>query len=90
MEIPPVLVALAYLREGEFPELVRLRIAMLVEGGCDNYALNLANWCVQSSEYAGDVFIRQTQLLLLHKLAKLPEFYNQVRITMFRLLLSNL
>ena len=69
--------AVAYIQEGEFPDLVRLRVSMLVEGGCDKFALNLCDWCIQIPEYASDVFIRKTQLLLLHKLDKLSEFYNQ-------------
>lgn len=58
--------------------MFRLRIELLVESGCDQYALNLCNWCVRSTLYRQDVFVRQTQLLLLHKFGKLQDFYNQV------------
>lgn len=53
---------------------------MLVEGGCESYALNLCNWSVRSSLFSQDVWLRQTQLLLLHKFGRLEEFHNQVRI----------
>ena len=51
---------------------------MLIEGVCENYALNVCNWCVKSSLFEQDVFIRQTQLLLMHKFGHVNEFHNQV------------
>jgi len=69
--------ALNYIQSGEYPELIKLRVEMLVEGGCENYALNVCNWCVKCSRFEQDVFIRQTQLLLMHKFGHVTEFHNQ-------------
>lgn len=67
-----------YIENIEFPDLFKLRIEMLVEGGVDTYALNLCNWCVKNPAFENDTFIWQTQLLLLHKFGRKQDFYNQV------------
>ena len=73
-------VALTYLRSGEYPELIRLRVDMLAEGGLLLYSLNLCNWCLQSPSFQDDISLRLTQLLLLHKLSRQEEFHNQVSV----------
>ena len=60
--------------------MIKLRVEMLIEGVCENYALNVCNWCVKSSLFEQDVFIRQTQLLLMHKFGHVNEFHNQVSV----------
>ncbi len=72
--------ALEFIQLGEPPELIKLRVEMLIEGVCENYALNVCNWCVKSSLFEQDVFIRQTQLLLMHKFGHVNEFHNQVSV----------
>ena len=63
---------------GEYSDLLRLRIQMLMESGCENYSLNLISWCVQSAVFESDIAIRTTHLLLLHRLGRNEEFNNQV------------
>ncbi|KAK2166262.1 hypothetical protein LSH36_40g07035 [Paralvinella palmiformis] len=65
-----------YLRSGEYPEIFRLRVDMLMENGCDDFALNLATWCTKSPIFQSDPYIRQAQLLLLIKLNRQEEFHN--------------
>jgi hypothetical protein len=73
-----VVTALAYVSGGEYPDLLRLRIQMLMESGCENYSLNLISWCVQSPIFESDIAIRTTHLLLLHRFGRTEEFHNQV------------
>jgi len=73
-----VSVALAYVTTGEYPELLRLRIQMLMESGCEGYSLNLISWCVRSPVFESDVAMRATYLLLLHRLGRTDDFHNQV------------
>jgi len=70
--------ALAYVTTGEYPELLRLRIQMLMESGCEAYSLNLISWCVRSPVFESDVAMRATYLLLLHRLGRTDDFHNQV------------
>jgi len=51
---------------------------MLMENGCDDFALNLATWCTKSPIFQSDPYIRQAQLLLLIKLNRQEEFHNAV------------
>ena len=71
-------VALAYVTTGEYPELLRLRIQMLMESGCEGYSLNLISWCVRSPVFEADIAMRATYLLLLHRLGRTDDFHNQV------------
>ena len=73
-----VSVALAYVTTGEYPELLRLRIQMLMESGCEGYSLNLISWCVRSAVFEADIAMRATYLLLLHRLGRTDDFHNQV------------
>ena len=73
------LVALAYLLNGEYPELFKLRIEMLLENNCDALAENLCAWCVKSPVFSTDLFVWQTHLMLLQRLDKQDEFVNQVQ-----------
>ena len=61
-------VALSYLSEGEFPEVIRLRVDVLKEQQCDDLALNLTSWCMRSPIFQADASLRKTYLLLLFKL----------------------
>jgi len=70
--------ALTYIGSGEYPELFRLRVQMLMESGCDNYACNLVSWCLQSSVFETDIPLKATHLLLLHKLGRCEQLHNQV------------
>ena len=70
--------ALTYLRSGEFPELLRLRISMLLESGCEAFALNLCTWCMRSPVFADDVFIHRMHLTLLCTNSDQETFHEQV------------
>ncbi|ESN99554.1 hypothetical protein HELRODRAFT_192854 [Helobdella robusta] len=70
-------IALNYIRSGEYPELFRLRVEMLMESGCDNFASNLVSWCVLSPLFENDVSLRSTNFLLLYKLNKMTQLQNQ-------------
>jgi len=70
--------ALSFIRNVEFPDLLRLRVEMLTENGCNQLALNLVRWCLHCELFHGDVMLRSYQLLLLHRLGDVCEFDNQV------------
>ena len=59
--------ALAFLKDGEFPEILRMRVEILIDQQCEDLALNLCSWCVRSPVFQQDVFMRKTHLLLLYK-----------------------
>ena len=59
--------ALAYIQQGEFPEIIKLRIDVLKEQHCDDLALNLCSWCMRSPVFQSDATLRKTFLLLLFK-----------------------
>lgn len=56
-----------YIATKESPELLALRIRLLLAGGAREYALNLVNWCIRHELLARDVTLRRWQLLLLHE-----------------------
>ena len=78
VEVFCVNAALAYVTTGEYPELLRLRIQMLMESGCEGYSLNLISWCIRSPIFESDIAMRATYLLLLHRLGRTDDFHNQV------------
>lgn len=73
-------IAIGFIEHSEHEDVLRLRISMLQDSGCDTYALNLCTWCVQSSTFNNDLVVRKTQLLLLQKLGRLDAFHNVVSI----------
>jgi len=71
--------ALSFIRTVEFPDLLRLRIEMLTENGCNQLALNLVRWCLRCDDvFRGDIMMRSHLLLLLHRVGEMAEFDNQV------------
>jgi len=70
--------ALSFIRTVEFPDLLRLRVEMLTENGCDQLALNLVRWCLRCEVFNNDVMLRSYHLLLLHRLGEICEFDSQV------------
>jgi len=73
-----VFAALSFIRTVEFPDLLRLRVEMLTENGCNQLALNLVRWCLRCEVFHNDVMLRSHLLLLLHRLGDMCEFDNQV------------
>ena len=70
--------ALSFIRTVEFPDLLRLRVDMLTENGCNQLALNLVRWCLRCEVFHNDVMLRCHLMLLLHRLGDVCEFDNQV------------
>ena len=60
--------AISYIHGSELPEVFKLRIEILMDQHCEDIALNLLQWCLKSSLFDDDVFVRKTYLCLLHKL----------------------
>ena len=50
---------------GESPEMFQIRIEVLINSKCFEYALNLTYWCVASPEMCDDTFFRKQYLRLL-------------------------
>jgi len=73
-----VFLALSFIRTVEFPDLLRLRVEMLTENGCNQLALNLVRWCLRCEVFHNDVMLRSHLLVLLHRLNEVSEFDNQV------------
>jgi len=73
-----VFAALSFIRNVEFPDLLRLRVEMLAENSCNQLALNLVRWCLHCELFHSDVVLRSYQLLLLYRLGETCEFDNQV------------
>lgn len=72
--------ALKYIESGEFPELFQLRIEMLTNSGCEDYALNLCHWCTQHEKFSRDIFVRKMQVTLLYKFKRTQEIKKIVSI----------
>jgi len=70
--------ALSFIRTVEFPDLLRLRVEMLIENGCNQLALNLVRWCLRCDVFHSDVMLRSHFFLLLHRVGDMCEFDNQV------------
>jgi len=73
-----VFVALSFIRTVEFPDLLRLRVEMLTENGCNELALNLVRWCLRCEIFHHDIMMRSHLLLLLLRIGDMSEFDNQV------------
>ena len=58
---------MAYVASGEYPEILKLRVEMLIESGLEDCAINLCSWCLRSPTFTNDLFLKKTQLLLMHK-----------------------
>lgn len=71
--------ALSYIETGEFPELFHLRVQMLMQSGCEDFALNLCNWCTQAEKFQYDPYIRGVQLVLLFDRGFLDIMNEEVR-----------
>ena len=63
-----IYLAFNYIRNEEFKEILKLRIELLIDQHCEDLALNLCSCCVRTPEFAENIFMRKTHLLLMHKL----------------------
>ena len=74
------ILALEYVGSGEFPELLKIRIEMLLDDNAPDLALNLSIWCLAHDSLFYDPFIRAVQLMLFHSKGLIDQFYEQVRL----------
>ncbi|KAL5013556.1 hypothetical protein ScPMuIL_007826 [Solemya velum] len=61
--------ALEYINS-EDPIILRLRVDIMIEENCEEFALNLCDGCLKHSALKDDLEMKHTQLKLLHKLKK--------------------
>lgn len=81
---PDVIAALQYISRGELPEVMRLRVEMLLEEGENDLALNLCLWCSEDTALAHDPFLRGAELLLLFNEGHIRYFYERVGLSTHR------
>ncbi|CAH1773807.1 unnamed protein product [Owenia fusiformis] len=55
-----------YIKEHN-PDVMKLRLKILVREHCSKYAINLSGWCLRNQIYAQDYTIREMQLKLLYE-----------------------
>ena len=72
-----LLLALNYIKNEEFKEILKLRIEILIDQHCEDLALNLCAYCVRTPQFADNIFMRKMHLVLLHKLGN-PSFHEEV------------
>ena len=73
-----LLLALNYIKNEEFKEILKLRIEILIDQHCEDLALNLCAYCVRTPQFADNIFMRKMHLVLLHKLGN-PSFHEEVK-----------
>ena len=61
-------VAMRLISGEKYPQVLRLRVDILVETNCAEFALKLCNWCLRSPVFHDDLFMRRKQLVLLAQL----------------------
>ncbi|XP_041347807.1 uncharacterized protein LOC121367599 [Gigantopelta aegis] len=52
----------------EDPVILKIRVELMLQENCEEFALNLCSWCLKHPALKDDLDIRQTQLMLFHKL----------------------
>ncbi|XP_064632571.1 uncharacterized protein LOC135490921 [Lineus longissimus] len=58
-------------------DILRLRLSLLMDGKCDEYALNLSSWMVRLKIFQQDVDILQKHLVLLLKQGMKDQFHKK-------------
>ncbi|XP_070193168.1 pneumococcal serine-rich repeat protein-like [Littorina saxatilis] len=58
---------LAYI-QAQDPEILKLRVELMQQENCDEFALNLCTWCLKHPRLAGNLGVRKTQFFLLNRL----------------------
>ncbi|XP_076469471.1 uncharacterized protein LOC143299863 [Babylonia areolata] len=58
---------LAYI-QAQDPEILKLRVELMQQENCDEFALNLCTWCLKHPALSQDFVLRKTQFILLHRL----------------------
>jgi len=70
--------AIAYVDTAEPEELLKLRIQMMLDLGCDAPACNLIGWCVQGQRLHLDIPLLVKRFDLLRRLQNLSDFGKMV------------
>ncbi|KAL3853058.1 hypothetical protein ACJMK2_016640 [Sinanodonta woodiana] len=52
---------------GEDPEILKLRVEMMIDENCEEFALNLCRWSLRHPDLTNDLKVQQLYLFLLHK-----------------------
>lgn len=60
------------------PLILRLRVEMLMQENCEEWALNLCNCCLKQRRYQMDLEFKSMQLLLLFKLGSMEKLQEVV------------
>lgn len=60
--------------------VLKLRVEVLLEEDCDEFVINLCHWCTFHPMLKDDLYLRQTQLLLLHRHNYVARFREEVRL----------
>ncbi|ESO84347.1 hypothetical protein LOTGIDRAFT_168791 [Lottia gigantea] len=61
----------------EDPDILRLRVEMMLQQNCEEFALNLCTWCLKHPALKSDLDIRQIQLTLMNKLHDLDRLQEE-------------
>ncbi|KAK6176822.1 hypothetical protein SNE40_015050 [Patella caerulea] len=64
----------------EDPDILRLRVELMLQQNCEEFALNLCTWCLKHPELKSDLDIRQIQLTLMDKLYDLDRLQEEAEI----------
>ncbi|XP_064604242.1 uncharacterized protein LOC135469640 [Liolophura sinensis] len=65
--------------EKEDQMVLKLRVEVLLEEDCDEFVINLCHWCTFHPMLKDDLYLRQTQLLLLHRHNYVAKFREECR-----------
>ena len=65
------------------PEILKLRVELMQQENCDEFALNLCTWCLKHPALAGDFNLRRTQFVLLHRLSYTDKLQEEVVVCFF-------
>ena len=60
--------------------ILKIRVEMMLQENCEEFALNLCSWCLKHPALKDDLDIRQTQLMLFHKLNNADRLQEEVNI----------
>lgn len=68
---------LTYIK-GQDPEILKLRVELMLQENCDEFALNLCTWCLKHPALENDLSLRCIQVTLLHRLGNEDRLQEEV------------
>ena len=63
----------------EDPIVLKVRVEMLLNENCEEFALNLCKWCCLHPALVDNVEIRETQLFMLYRTGNVDKMQEEVR-----------